>query len=180
MPQQTDGLMRGFQLWINLPAAEKMSDPEYQDAPAERLPAIEEAGQRIKLIAGEHAGRRGPVMDPHTQIRYLDVTLAQGRTFRHALPAAATAFAYVFEGEARCGETALPAHVLAVFGEGDEIAITARDPSTRFIFVAGRPIGEPIVQYGPFVMTSEADIRRAIDDYRHGRFAQRPPGTPRA
>lgn len=125
MPQQTDGLMRGFQLWINLPAGEKMSDPAYQDVPAERIPLIGDPGCRVKLIAGEHGGRRGPVVDPHTGLEYLDVSLGAGRTFRHPVAAAATAFAYVFEGEARCGQTALPKHTLAVFGEGDAIEIAA-------------------------------------------------------
>lgn len=177
MPQQSDGLMRGFQLWINLPAAEKMSDPEYQDVPAERIPVIEENGQRIKLIAGEHGDRRGPIVDRHTQIQYLDVALARGRTFHRTVSPDVIAFAYVFEGEARCGDTPLPPHTLVVFGEGDDVEVAAGEPGARFIFVAGRPIGEPIVQYGPFVMTSEAEIRQAIEDYRHGRLARRPPGT---
>lgn len=177
MPQQTDGLMRGFQLWINLPAAEKMSDPEYQDVPAERIPVAEQEGQWVRLIAGEHGGRRGPIADRHTQLQYLDVALARGRTFHHPVPAGSTAFAYVFEGEAHGGETALPAHTLVVYGEGDEIEVAAGDTGARLILVAGRPIGEPIVQYGPFVMTSEAEIRQAIEDYRHGRLARRRPGA---
>ncbi|BAU47588.1 pirin [Sulfurifustis variabilis] len=177
MPQQTAGLMRGFQLWINLPAAEKMSDPEYQDVPAERIPVVEENGQRIRLIAGAHGDRRGPIVDPHTDIQYLDVSLASGSAFRHAVAADATVFAYVFEGEARSDDTRLPAHALAVFGGGDDLEIVTEESGARFILVAGRPIGEPIVQYGPFVMTSDADIRQAIEDYRQGRLARRPAGS---
>lgn len=170
MPQQTNGLMRGFQLWINLPAREKMSDPEYQDFGPEKIPVAEEDGSRIKVIAGEYAGARGPVHDPHTQVQYLDVALAPGRAFAHRVPPDHAAFVFLFEGEARIGDTQLP-RALAVLGPGERVEVRAGG-GARFILVAGRPLGEPIVQYGPFVMTSREEVERAIDDYNNDRLVR--------
>jgi len=172
MPQQTNGLMRGFQLWINLPAREKMSDPEYQDFGPEKIPAIQGDGARVKVIAGEYVGARGPIDDPHTRVLYLDVALDPGREFAHGVAPELTAFVFVFEGEARVGDARLPLHALAVLGPGETVRVHAGEAGTRFILVAGRPLKEPIVQYGPFVMTSHEEIERAIDDYNNNRLVR--------
>jgi len=173
MPQQTAGLMRGFQLWINLPATQKMSDPAYQEFAPERIPEVREAKRRVRVISGEYAGVHGPVDDPHTQVQYLDVNLDAGATFQSTLPTALRAFVYVFEGSAQTQGKDVPLHSLAILGDGDEFTVTAGAQGARFILVAGRPLGEPIVKHGPFVMNTPAEMERALDDYRIGRLVQK-------
>ncbi|MHB8453582.1 MAG: pirin family protein [Acidiferrobacterales bacterium] len=172
MPQQTDGLMRGFQLWINLPAHEKMSDPAYQELPAARIPTIEERGVRVKVISGDYAAHRGPINDPYTQVTYLDVTLAPREKFKYAFGTGLNAFIYPFEGDLKIGGTHIAAHHLVVLGQDDELIVDAGERGSRLIVVAGRPLNEPIVQYGPFVMSSEQEIRQAVDDYRNDRLVR--------
>jgi hypothetical protein len=172
MPQQTQGLMRGFQLWINLPAADKMSDPAYQEFSPEAFPLIEEDGRHVRVISGAYAGRTGPIDDPGTRLLYLDVTLAAGRGFAYPLAADLTAFVYVFEGAATLAGQPLAQHSLAILGPGDTVEI-ASDGGARFILVAGRPLHEPIVQYGPFVMNTRAEIEQAFADYRDNRLVQK-------
>lgn len=172
MPQQKAGRMRGFQLWINLPAGEKLSAPAYQEFSAEAFPVYREAGMQVKVLSGEYAGLRGPVEDPHTQVQYLDVTLAAGRRFEHELTGTLNAFVYVFEGTAEQAGTHLPRHTLAVPGKGETLTLEAGSDGARFILVAGRPIGEPIAQYGPFVMNTQEEIHQAMRDYRDGRLVQ--------
>ncbi len=171
MPQQTEGRMRGFQLWINLPAAEKMSDPAYQEFAACDIPETADAAARVRVLAGEYAGLRGVINDPHTQALYLDVTLAAGGVFTEPIPAGHNAFLYVFEGAAQTAGQALPRHSLAALGAGEGVEVTAGAEGARFILVAGRPLGEPIVQYGPFVMNTREEIEQAFADYRAGRLA---------
>jgi redox-sensitive bicupin YhaK (pirin superfamily) len=164
-------MMRGFQLWLNLPASEKMTDPEYQEFCADKIPLIEEDDKRVKVISGDYAGRRGPIHDPHTQVVYLDVELQPDAVFRHRINPEASAFIYVFEGGARLAGKQVPAHSLLVLGPGDTVEITATaDERARFILVAGNPIKEPIVHYGPFVMNSREEIMQAVDDYNRGRL----------
>ncbi len=172
MPQQTDGLMRGFQLWINLPAREKMSDPEYLEFPAARLPLVESDDARVIVIGGDYAGKQGAIADPHTDLQYLDVRLAPTSVFRHKLGPALNVVLYLFEGTASIGDAELPTHTAAIFGLGSQIEARAGSTGARFILFAGRPLGEPIVQYGPFVMNSETEIRRAMEDYRRGELVQ--------
>jgi hypothetical protein len=173
IPQQTDGLMRGFQLWINLPAKEKMSDPEYQDFGPEKIPVVETDGSRIRVIAGQYGETRGPIVDPNTEVLHFDVTLAAGRDFTRSIPPDLAAFTYAFEGDATSGDAKLPRHSLAVLDDGDSIDIRAGNDGARFILVAGRPLREPIVQYGPFVMTSREEIERAFFDYNNDRLVQK-------
>lgn len=172
MPQQTEGLMRGFQLWINLPANEKMSDPAYQEYSPEAIPQASIAGGTIRVLLGEHAGVRGPIEDPLTQVEYFDVALQPGQTFEHA-SSLASAFVYIYDGSATLAGQPLPGHALAVLGEGDTLQITADDTGARFIYVAGNPIGEPIVQYGPFVMNNREEIEQALADYRDDKLVQK-------
>jgi redox-sensitive bicupin YhaK (pirin superfamily) len=173
MPQQSAGLMRGFQLWINLPAAEKMSDPAYQEFSPEAFPMIAIHGGRVKVIMGHYGDREGPIHDPHTGVQYLDVTLKPGQSFRHGLAANLTAFLYIFEGSAAIADTPLRIHNLAVLGAGDALEISADEHGARFILVAGRPLNEPIVQYGPFVMNTRDEIDQALADYRGGRLVRK-------
>jgi len=172
MPQQTDGLMRGFQLWINLPAREKMSAPEYQDFPAERIPLVAGDGVRVKVIGGAYGSHHGPIVDPHTNIQYLDIALEPNATFSHTLDQGANAFLYPFEGAVKIVDTHVAAHHLTVLDEGDEIRISAGPQRGRFILVAGQPLNEPIVQNGPFVMNSQEEIRQAFDDYKNNRLVR--------
>jgi len=150
MPQQTNGLMRGFQLWINLPARDKMSAPAYQEFSAAAIPEVRLDGARVRVLAGELGDTRGVIEDPATDVRYLDVSLQAGARFSVPLSDTHNAFVYVFEGGARLADEVLATHNLAVLGPGDTMDIEAGSSGARFILVAGRPIGEPVVQYGPF------------------------------
>jgi redox-sensitive bicupin YhaK (pirin superfamily) len=173
MPQQTAGLMRGFQLWINLPAKEKMSEPAYQEFSPDAIPEHVADGERVRVLCGEYQGVCGPIEDPFTHVQYLDVSLSAARPFKHSLPAGLQAFMYVFEGDAMLGNTPLPQHTFAVLSDGDSIELTAGANGARFILVAGRPLGEPIMQYGPFVMNTQQEIHQAMADYRDGRLVQK-------
>ena len=175
MPEQQEGRMRGFQLWVNLPACEKMTAPRYQEYGPERFPEVDVApGVRVKVIAGEVGGVAGPIVQPATDPVYLDVALEPGAGFRHGLPPGHSAFAYVFEGEATIGEgdaaRPVPARELAILGPGDLFVAQGRAPGTRLILVAGRPLREPVARYGPFVMNTQAELRQAFDDFHAGRF----------
>jgi redox-sensitive bicupin YhaK (pirin superfamily) len=172
MPEQTDGLMRGFQLWINLPAAEKMGEPAYQDFAAAQIPLVESNGVRVKVISGSYAGQQGPVDDPHTHVNYLDVSLPVEQTFRHTPATGATAFIYPFEGDLVIAGTHVAASTLVVLTAGEQVEVTAGNNGVRFIFLAGMPLGEPIMQHGPFVMNTMDEIKQAIDDYNNQRLVQ--------
>ena len=170
MPEQSEGEMSGFQLWVNLPAARKMCDPRYQDIEPEDVSEVQdEGGASVRVIAGEVEGVSGPVTEIDIEPVYVDVALPAGCQFDIDVPAAHTAFAYVFEGEAQIGETQVPMHHLAVLGPGDGVRFESASGG-RLIFVAGRPFGEPVARYGPFVMNTADEIRQAIDDFRNGTF----------
>lgn len=175
MPEQEQGRMRGFQLWVNLPAKDKMTDPRYQEFPPERLPVVHPAeGVAVKLIAGEVDGVRGPISQPATDPVYLDVELAPGAGWLHALPEGHNAFAYAFEGDVALGEgddaRPLSAQEMAVLGGGDVLKLKAGDAGARLIVVAGRPLREPVARHGPFVMNTKQEIMQAFVDYQEGRF----------
>ncbi len=172
MPQQTNGLMRGFQLWINLPAAEKMSRPEYQEFSVTRIPEVVSGGTHVRIICGEYAGQHGPVDDRHTHVTYLDVELGPGAEFSHDLGSTMHGFLCPFEGEILVDRKRVSTHDLAVLGPGDRVTLTSGNTGARLILVAGRPLNEPAVQYGPFVMNTDEEIRQAIDDYRNGRLVR--------
>lgn len=172
MPKQSAGRMRGFQLWINLPRAEKMSEPAYQEFDPEAIPEVVAEGSRVRLLAGEYAGRRGVVDDPNTDALYLDVTLDAGKSFTESLVTDHTAFVYTFEGQAGLAGQTLSVHHLAVLTPGDSVDIVAGPAGARFILVAGRPLNEPFVQYGPFVMSTREEVDQAVADYRAGRLVR--------
>ena len=172
MPQQTNGLMRGFQLWINLPASEKMSAPAYQEFSSAAIPEVALAQGRVRVLAGQFGATRGIIEDPATDVLYLDVTLDAHARFSLPLEGTRNAFVYVFEGGAQLAGQDLKTHNLAVLGAGDALEIAAGEAGARFILVAGRPLGEPVVQYGPFVMNSREEIEQAFADYRDGRLVR--------
>ena len=173
MPQQTGGAMRGFQLWINLPGREKMSDPVYQEFAADHIPVVEDGADRVKVISGEYRGRVGPIDDPNTRLQYLDVALQPDAGFTHLVGAELQVMLYIYEGDVRISATGVGVHHLVVLGDGDALQVTAGEHGARMIVVAGRPLGEPIAQYGPFVMNTEAEIQQALDDYRRGELVQK-------
>jgi len=168
MPQQAEGLMSGFQLWINLPAAEKLTSPEYQEYSPRSIPVVESDDSQVKIICGEYAASKGLITDPITELQYFDIRLNANREFSHVLDQRFNGFIYLFEGAADYSATHLPEYTMLVLGEGDRVRLKAGNAGCRFILVAGLPIGEPIVQYGPFVMNTKAEIEQAIDDYRNG------------
>ncbi|MBB5016307.1 pirin family protein [Rehaibacterium terrae] len=175
MPEQEEGRMRGFQLWVNLPAKDKMTAPRYQEFGPDRIPEVRPAeGVRVKVIAGAVDGVVGPVAQPATDPTYLDVHLGAGARFEHTLPVGHSAFVYVYEGGARVGEggsaATVNAHELAVLGEGERVRVEGRAADTRLILVAGRPLREPVARYGPFVMNTREEIMQAFADYQAGRF----------
>ena len=172
MPQQTHGLMRGFQLWINLPASAKMSDPAYQEFSSAVIPEVALQGGRVRVLAGEFDGTRGVIDDPATHVHYLDVTLAASARFSVPLDSTQQAFVYVFEGGIVVSGDMLAQHTLAVLGSGHKVDIVAGKAGARFILVAGQPIGESVVQYGPFVMNTREEIEQAFADYRDGRLVR--------
>ncbi len=172
MPQQTDGLMRGFQLWINLPASEKMSDPAYQEFGPARIPGVQADGTQVKVLSGEYGGQRGPIADPHTQLQYLDVTLAPNRAFTYRLAGDMNGLVYVFEGDVRVDGAETLTQGAAVLTPGGTLGLTAQANGARLLLLAGRPLLEPIVQYGPFVMNTSEEIHQAFADYRAGKLVR--------
>jgi len=172
MPRRgPDGAVSGFQLWVNLPAALKMSEPRYQEAPAETIPLVEQDGVTIRVIAGEAQEISGPVTEIAANPIYMDIRLEAGASFRHPVAEGHTALAYVFEGSLQFGAEAekVEATHLAVFGDGDEIQATS-ETGGRFLLIAGAPFGEPIVPYGPFVMNTVEEIEQALIELRRGTF----------
>lgn len=178
MPQQTDGRMRGFQLWINLPAQEKMKPAAYRDIPSAMIPLVSlPGGGRIKVIAGtlQLAGGAtpGPIQGLSTAPVYFDVDLPANGVFGHALPPAHNAFLYVYEGDVQVGAGAprvLPRRSAGVLSEGDAVTVAAQGEGARFILLAGKPLNEPVAQYGPFVMNTTAELEQAVRDYQTGRL----------
>ncbi len=171
MPEQTDGLMRGFQIWINLPAKEKMIPPRYQDYAPEQIPSKTlSSGVVLKVVAGSADGITGPVNGVSRQPLLVDVTLPAGTSWRHRIDAEATVLAHVFEGSAEIGGKKLGLTQMAVLGSGDEIEIKAGAEGARVLVLAARPIGEPVARYGPFVMNTRAEIEQAFEDYRTGKM----------
>jgi len=170
MPEQSEGEMSGFQLWINLPAERKMCEPRYQDVEPENVPeVIRDDGCKIKVIAGSVDGAVGPIDGIDIEPLYLDVSLGPQGSFEHTVPGEHTAFVYVFNGSIEIKGAPVACHSLAVLGKGEEVSVKS-GKGGRFIIVAGRPFGEPIARYGPFVMNTKDEISQAIDDYNNGKF----------
>jgi quercetin 2,3-dioxygenase len=169
MPQKYDGLMQGFQLWVNLPAAKKMITPKYRGIEKKQIPTVETDGAKVKVIAGKVAGTTGPVHDLAIEIEYFDVELAAGKTFEHIVPKGNTVFAYVIEGGVETAGRQVQQGQCAVFGEGIKVKISAVKDS-RFLFVSGEPLGEPVAWRGPIVMNTEEELDVAFEELELGTF----------
>jgi redox-sensitive bicupin YhaK (pirin superfamily) len=172
MPLQEDGLMRGFQLWVNLPARDKMTAPRYQDIQGDAIPEVKRGnGAKIRVIAGRtEEGTVGPIAGIPTEPLYLDVALAPDAEFIETVPAGHNAFAYVYDGTATIAGQRIAAHRLAVLGPGTRFGALAGSEGARLLLVAGRPLGEPVARYGPFVMNTRQELEQAFADYQAGRF----------
>ncbi len=173
IPQQEEGVMEGFQLWLNLPARDKMSAPWYRDFAAAELPRFETAaGVAVTVIAGESHGVQGAVTRDATAPLYLDLHLPAGTRFEQTLPAGHNAFLYVYRGELEVGESVVPAQRMAILAndEASDGIVVEATGETRALLVAGRPLREPIAQYGPFVMNTEQEIYQAVSDFRAGKL----------
>lgn len=176
MPRRGDsGNIYGFQLWVNLPAAQKMGQPRYQEVNASTIPTIEKDGASIRLVAGELDGIRGPVTEIAASPLYMDVKLAPGSRFSYPIPSGHTLLAYVFEGTGEFAGEAVEAVSMVVFNDdGDQIEVKcdAAGKGVQFMLIAGAPFKEPIVPYGPFVMNTVEEIQQTISDLRSGKFIQ--------
>ena len=174
MPEQNEGLMEGFQLWLNLPASDKMIEPWYRDIPLEDVPRFTlDDGVTVQVIAGSTHGVDGAVQRAHTEPLYLDLEIPAGVTFEQPIPSGHNAFVYVFRGEAVIEGKGVGQARMAILDNtpgADGVRIKALAP-TRLLVLAGRPLGEPIAQYGPFVMNTQAELQQAVEDFRAGRFA---------
>lgn len=179
MPQPGPVGMAGFQLWVNLPARLKMTQPRYQEVPSASIPEVKrQDGIRIRVIAGKVDGLAGAVTEIAADPTYLDVSVPPGVTFSQPVPRGHAAFAYVFEGEGTVGVgegdqgTGGAAPKLLILGDGDEVTVHASAKPVRFLLVSGKPLHEPIARYGPFVMNTREEIQQALDDLRNGTFVR--------
>ena len=174
MPEQQDGLLKGFQLWVNLPAAEKMNAPSYQEFSAEDVPVeTVPGGGLVRVIAGQtDQGTIARVKRPATEPLYLDVSLEADTRLRQTIPESHGAFLYVIEGSLWVGEMRerIPAGQLGELGDGGAVSVVAAEPRSRFLLVAGRKLREPVARSGPFVMNTRQEVLQAFDDYQNNRF----------
>jgi quercetin 2,3-dioxygenase len=174
IPEQQDGVMAGFQLWLNLPSQRKLCEPWYRDIPSTEIPEfVTESGVKVRVIAGVSHGVAGAVAREITEPLYLDIHLPAGATFSTAIPNTHNAFVYVYQGAASILDAQIPAQRMAILHNdlsADGVILQAKE-DTRLILVAGKPLHEPIAQYGPFVMNTEQEIQDAINDFRSGRLA---------
>jgi redox-sensitive bicupin YhaK (pirin superfamily) len=175
MPEQEAGLMRGFQLWVNLAAKDKMIEPRYQEFPAALIPVVDVGtGTQVKVVAGTVGAITGPIADVGTQPVYLDVTLAPGARFEYRLPPTHQAFVVVYEGRAEIGAGA-DAHAidslsLGILTRAEVVQAYGDSIATRMLLIAGKPLGEPVARYGPFVMNTRAQLQEAFEDFSAGRL----------
>jgi quercetin 2,3-dioxygenase len=175
MPQQDQGTMRGFQLWVNLAATEKMQAAQYQDISKDKIPKVDlPQGGSLKVIANSAvingATINGPIQKPTTEVIYWDLQLPKSVEFHHALPELHNCFIYVYEGEVAIGDNQakLSKSNLGLLSKGEQLRLQSNADNTQLLIIAGRPLNEPIAQYGPFVMNSSEEIEQAIKDYRSG------------
>ena len=184
MPEQQEGLLKGFQLWVNLPAKAKMSEPGYQEFLPESTPLEQrDNGIEIRVIAGEtNQGTIGPVINAHTYPTYMDVSLPANTTFDQTLVNEHNAFIYVIEGEVSVHDSTgsaqgkanntVKAKNLAVLSKGNNITVSSNINGARFLLIAGKPLNEPVARMGPFVMNTQTEIRQAVEDFHSGKFGQ--------
>lgn len=174
LPEQKDGVMEGFQLWLNLPGKDKMAEPWYRDFASTDIPEYTTAeAVKVRVIAGSSNGVSGAVTREITEPLYLDIHLPAGTSFSTVLPSAHNAFIYVYRGEVMVGDTVVESRRMGILNNSsayDGLTLRA-GKATRLILIAGKPLNEPIVQYGPFVMNTQQEIHQALDDYRSGKLA---------
>lgn len=174
MPRQTEGLLRGLQLWVNLPAADKMMDPRYREVTNSDIPEVTlKNGTKIKIISGEIEGTKGPVQDIVVDPEYLDVSIPAGKVFEKPVKEGYTVFAYVLEGEGYFSEereTTIEEDHLVIFGDGNRVTVTADETPVRFLLVSGKPLREPVAWQGPIVMNTQEELRIAFTEYQNGTF----------
>jgi hypothetical protein len=176
MPQQVAGRMRGFQLWINLPGREKMKPACYQDLEPERIPRVRIGDSEVTVVAGtldvegDLAPTTGPIAAAATAAIYFDLAIAPNESLALTLPPGHTVLAYVFEGSARIGGVDVSKGTMARTGDGDRLVVAAGAVPARVLLIGGRPLREPVVHYGPFVMNTRAEIEAAVRDFRAGRL----------
>jgi quercetin 2,3-dioxygenase len=174
LPEQEEGVMEGFQLWLNLAAQDKMVPAWYRDIPGDQIPEFSVDGVTARVIAGTSHGRRGAMQRPRTEPLYLDLHFAPGARFAQPLPAAHNAFVYVYRGAATIAGTAVPSQRMAILANApgrDGVVIAAAAEPTRALLIAGAPLNEPIAQLGPFVMNTREQLIEAAQDYQAGRLA---------
>ena len=166
MPEQTEGLVRGFQLWLNLPKEKKMIEPAYNDISAERIPQVDFEGGRARIISGKFLGISGPGK-PHTGMLYYDIVLDLSTHFRMPIDNGWNAFIYIYEGSVQLDREVNKGHLIVLDQEG-ELDLTAGQKGAKFIVVAGEPLNEPVARGGPFVMNSKGEVLKAFEDYQDG------------
>ncbi|GBG15749.1 quercetin 2,3-dioxygenase [Novimethylophilus kurashikiensis] len=175
LPEQEEGRMEGFQLWLNLAAKDKMNQPWYRDFQSADIPEfVTPEGVTVRVIAGRSHGVAGAVERAVTEPEYLDLHLPAGTSFGQALPPEFNAFVYVYRGEVEIGERTIPQQRMAILRnapDSDGVALSATSAPARALLIAGRPLDEPIAQYGPFVMNTQEEIFQTLNDFREGRFA---------
>ena len=171
MPEQSDGLMRGFQIWVNLPAKDKMIAPRYQDLQADEIPIYNiENKARLKVIAGSCFGIEGPVKEIITQPLFFDLEVFENSEVHIPIPSGKTAFLYVFEGQIHLDCETISKDRLVLLQDGDHVVINTKEEGGRFIVMAADPILEPIARHGPFVMNTREELFQAFEDYQNGLF----------
>ncbi len=171
LPEQEQGLMEGFQLWLNLPSQRKMTKPSYRDISPEQIPEFAaDNGVLVRVIAGATHGVEGAVNKPDTEPLFLDVHLPANTRFSQPIPKGHHAFVYTYRGQANIGDVAVDDRVMGILShDGDTLEVSA-SVDTRMLLIAGKPLNEPIAQYGPFVMNTDEQIHQTLRDYRAGHF----------
>jgi redox-sensitive bicupin YhaK (pirin superfamily) len=173
MPKQENGLMRGFQLWINLPSANKMDAPEYQEYTSEAFPVVETSDYSVKVVIGRFGDSLSPIVDDITNVSYFDVQVNAGKSFQPKVPVENNSFLYVFEGIGQFNGRNVQLNTLIVLGAEDNVSdFVAGEKGARFLLISGKPINEFVVQYGPFVMNSKEEIDQAMSDYQSNNFVR--------
>jgi redox-sensitive bicupin YhaK (pirin superfamily) len=169
MPKKYEGLMEGFQLWINLPAEKKMTNPRYRGITKNQIPSLENEGLKMKIISGEIDDTKGPIQDLAIDIEYFDISIAAEKTFEHTMKKEHKCFIYVIDGSAYSNDVFIKSNQCALFGEGDSINIQTIE-GVRFVFISGKPLNESVAWGGPIVMNTKAELSQAFKELNEGTF----------
>ena len=174
MPKGEKDVMGGLQLWVNVPAADKMARPGYQEYKSENIPTLHGDGHAVRLVSGRYRGMEGPVRDIAVRPQFLDITMEPGRAFEHDIPGGHRAFAYVLDGAARFeeGHDRIEDHHVVLFRDGDHVRVETTGDPVRFLLVSGRPLKEPVAWWGPIVMNTQRELDEAVADLQKGTFVK--------